>query len=116
MPPLGCLLLFVGVRLFCRLLCFEFGYAGFEGGEVVPVAVAVAGLALAFLLLDLGVDLGDFLLEVGTATLEVLDDFVLFHCCSCFYVLGAKLRGTGVIRLIGYFASNAATLASRRER
>ena len=80
---LGGLLCVLG---FCLGCCFgfELGYAGFEGGEVVPVAVALAGLALAFLLLDLGVNLGDFLLEVGTATLEVLDDFVLFHCCGVF--------------------------------
>ena len=72
----GCLLGF--------LFGFELCEACLYGGEVVPVAVAVAGLALAFLLLDLGVDLGDFLLEACTATLEVLDDFVLFHCCDVF--------------------------------
>ena len=110
-------LLLLGVFVFVGgCFGFEFCQSCADCGEVVPVAVAVAGLALAFLLLDLGVNLGDFLLEVGTATLEVLDDFVLFHCCTCFYVLGAKLRGTGVIRLMGYFASNAATRASRRER
>ena len=91
-------LLLLGVFVFVGCCFgFELGEAGADCGEVVPVAVAVAVLALAFLLLDLGVDLGDFLLEVGTATLEVLDDFVLFHCCSCFYVPSAELRGTGVI-------------------